>query len=194
MSSHYLKMQLSLKGDVLLKIWQMLTLIGAVVFGFSAVLPLISIQFIVNFSISLIDIYGWIGRGPPVDEAMSMLSEAFSSIGVGLLLTVTLFPITVIVAFASLKIGAKLCLIAGFLGIACWLGAIFSVEQFKILVAQSGGPFGALIASFIQIGYGVYVGILGSVILLASYFVAAHERRGVAKPSLTHENRTTKTM
>ena len=166
----------------MLRIWQMLTLIGVVVFGFSAVLPLISVHFIMDFTTNLVDVYGWIGRGFPAGgEVMSILSNAFSSIWIGLIVTVILFPITIIVAFASLKMGAKLCLIAGVLGIICWLGALFSVEQFKVMVAQSGGPFGALIASWIQIGYSVYVGILGSVILVASYVVATIERRKIER-------------
>jgi len=165
----------------MLKIWQILGLIGIAIFLFSARLPLISIQFIWTFSISLFDIYGWIGRMPLVQDNTSEWTEAFSSVGVGLLLTAILFPITLIVAFASLKISPKLCLIAGFLGIACWLGAIFSVVQLKLLIAQSGGPFGSLASSFIQIGYGVYVGILGSVLLLSSYLIALYELKRVTE-------------
>lgn len=161
----------------MLKVWQIFVLIGTVVFFFSALLPMFSVQFIWTFSISLLDIYGWIGRGPPVNEATSEWIQAFSSVGLGLLLTAILFPLTIVVALVSLRIGPKLCLIAGFLGISCWLSSVLSVVQLKSLMAQSGGPFGALAASFIQIGYGVYVGILGSMLLIASYIVGRSEIR-----------------
>ena len=124
---------------------------------------------------NLVDLYRWFGYGLPISEPTPEWTQAFSSVATGFLLTAILFPTTIIVWFASFRIGAKACLIAGSLGMVCWLGSLFAVIQLKLLAAQVGGPFGGLAASFIQIGYGVYVGILGSVILLVSYFVSAHE-------------------
>lgn len=123
---------------------------------------------------NLVDLYRWFGYGLPIFESASEWTQAFSSVAMGFLLTAILFPTTIIVWFASFKIGPKACLIAGSLGMVCWLGSLFAIIQLKLLTAQLGGPFGGLAASFIQIGYGVYVGILGSVILLVSYFVSAH--------------------
>ena len=164
----------------LLKIWQILASIGTLIFFFSGALPLISIHFIGIFSINLFDLYKWFGYGLPISEFPSEWTQAFSSVVAGFLLTAILFPITVIVVFASLRLGPKACLIAGSLGMICWLGSLFAIIQLKLLVTQLGGPFGGLAASFIYIGYGVYGGILGSVILLISYFVAAHETKKAA--------------
>lgn len=160
-----------------LKAWQILGSIGILVFFFSAALPLIFIYFIGVFSMNLVDLYRWFGYGLPIFEPASEWTQAFSSVAAGFLLTAMLFPITILVWFASFRIGSKACLIAGSLGMVCWLGSLFAVIQLKLLAAQVGGPFGGLAASFIQIGYGVYVGILGSVILLVSYFVSTHETK-----------------
>lgn len=134
---------------------------------------------------NLVDLYKWLGYGLSISQPTSEWTEAFSSVGAGLLLTAILFPITLIVGFASLRIGPRACLIAGSLGMICWLGSLFAIIQLKFLIAQLGGPFAGLAASFIQIGYGVYVGILGSVILLMSYFVAAHETKKASGSPLT---------
>ena len=163
-----------------MKIWQILASIGTLVFFFSGALPLISIHFIGIFSISLFDLYNWFGSGLPISESPPEWTQAFSSVAMGFLLIAILFPITIIVGFASLRIGPKVCLMAGSLGMICWLGSLFAITQMKLLIAQSGGLFGGLVASFIHIGYGVYGGILGSVMLLISYFVAAHETKKAA--------------
>jgi hypothetical protein len=126
---------------------------------------------------NLVDLYRWFGFGLPIFDSTPELTQAFSSAAAGFLLIAILFPTTIIVWFTSFRIGPKACLIAGSLGMMCWLGSLFAIIQLKLLSAQLGGPLGGLAADFIQIGYGVYVGILGSVILLISYFVAARETK-----------------
>lgn len=154
----------------------MFTVIGTVVFLFSVALPMISIQFIATFSIRLLDVYSWVGRGPSLPEDNSQWAQAFSAVGIGLLLVAILYPITVVVGFLSLAISPKGSVVAGVLGIACWLCSVIATLELKSIVSQLLGVFGA---DLIQIGYGVYVGILGSVVLLVSYFVAARETRTV---------------
>lgn len=133
---------------------------------------------------SLFDLYK--GFGLSIPESLSELTEAFSTFGAGLVFIAILFPLSLIVGFASLRIGPKACLIAGSLGMICWLGSLFAIVQLKLSIAQSGGPLGGLVAGLIHIGYAVYGGILGSAILLISYFVAAYEAKKVTvSPSTT---------
>jgi hypothetical protein len=166
-----------------LKIWQILAFNATLVLFFSGALPFVSIHFIGIFSISLFDLYR--GFGLFIPESLSELTEAFSTVGAGLVFIAILFPITLIVGFASLKIGPKACLIAGSLGMICWLGSLLAIIQLKLSMAQSGGPLGGLVAGLIQIGYGIYAGILGSAVLLISYFVAIHETKKVSVSSST---------
>jgi len=160
-----------------LKIWQVLALTGGSVFFLSGALPLISIHFIGIFSMNLLDLYRGFAHWLSISGSPPEWTEAFSTVAVGFILTAILFPITLIAVFASLRIGPKAYLIGGCLGMICWLGSLFAIIQLKLLIAQLGGPFGGLAASFIHIGYGIYGGILGSAILLLSYLVAAHETK-----------------
>jgi len=169
-----------LKGK-LLKIWQIAVFDGTLILLLSGALPLFSIHFIGTFSLSLFDLYTGFGFGFSILEFSSELTGALSSVAAGLILIAILFPIAVAVGFASLRIGPRACLVAGSLGMMCWLGSLFALIQLKLSMAQSGGPLGGLAASFIQIGYGVYGGILGSVILLISYFVARSEAKKPAR-------------
>lgn len=169
---------------MILKWWQILAFNGTLVLLLSGALPLISIHFIGIFSTSLFDLYMRFGLSKP--EFASDLSEAFSGVGAGLVLTAILFPVTLVVGFASLRIGPKACLIAGSLGMICWLSSLFAIIQLKLSIAQSGGAFGGLVSGLIQIGYGIYGGFLGSAILLISYFVAAYEaKKTTVSPSTT---------
>jgi len=172
-----------------LKIWHILALNGALVLLFSGAFPLISIHFIGVFTISFFDLYRWFGNGFSIPEFSSEWTEAFASVQVGLILAALLFPVALIAGFASLRIGPKACLIAGALGMACWLSSLFSVWQLKILMAQLGGPLGGLTASFVHVGYGVYVGVLGSALLITSYFVGVLEKRKSAGAHMSGHGR-----
>lgn len=160
---------------ILLKIWQILAFNATLALFFSGALPFVSIHFIGIFSMSLFDLYR--GYGVSIPESLPEFTEEFSAVGAGLVLIAILFPISLIVGFASLRIGPKACLIAGSLGMICWSGSLLAIIQLKLSIAQSGGPLGGLVAGLIQIGYGIYSGILGSAILLISYFVAIHEAK-----------------
>jgi hypothetical protein len=126
--------------------------------------------------------YGQMGRTPSMMETSIEMTEAFSSAAAGLLITIILFPITVIIGFVSLATSPKLAIVAGVLGIICWLGSLSAILQLKSIVAETA-PFGAMAAGLIQIGYGVYIGILGAILLLISYFIATSEAKKVAEPT-----------
>jgi hypothetical protein len=169
---------------MIMETWRVIAVIGAVVFIFSAMLPLISIQFIGTFSVSLLDLYSTIGRGgttstPEIPEMPSELTQPFERIGIGLLMTVILFPITAIIGFISAATSRKLALAAGILGIICWLGSIWAISELKSLLAQQ--LFGQIAAGMIQFGTGIFVGILGALIMLASYFIRPSQTKAVTK-------------
>jgi hypothetical protein len=147
-------------------------------------LPFVSAQFWgTAFSISLFDFYGLVGGSNSTGLLANYTPQAIMappSFGAALLVTMVLFPIVVVAGFVSV-IRPKLTILAGILGVLCWLGSLFAVLQLKSLISQQGA-LGALAAGSIQIGSGVYMGILGAVILLASYFAAIREARALDPP------------
>lgn len=147
-----------------LEYWQIATLLGTVVFLVSAFMPLISIQALgASMSINLIDAYSAFAKGE--GEIMQ--------IGVGFLLTLVLYPITVIFGFVSL-VTRKVALAAGILGIVCWIGSLWAISALKSWMVQQS-PFGELAAGMIQYGVGIFMGIIGAIILLVAYFLRRRE-------------------
>jgi len=161
--------------------WQILAFNGTLILLFSGALPLISLHFIGIFTVSLFDLYR--GLSFSISEYAAQWTEAFSSIGAGIFVILILFPVALVFGFASLKIGSKGSLVAGVLGMICSLGAFAAIIQLRLSLAQSGSPLAGLAAGFIQVGYGVYGGIVGSAVLLASYVVGRLEARKPAESS-----------
>ncbi|MEM3581335.1 MAG: hypothetical protein QXQ64_08790 [Candidatus Bathyarchaeia archaeon] len=121
--------------------WQITAILGTIIFLIAGFLPLASFLGIVAGG-SLIDLYSAaLGGGAAPASA---------------LLVMILYPITVILGFVSI-IKHKLAIIAGILGIICWIGAILFINEI------SGGVLGY--------GYGIYVGFIGAIILLVTYFI-----------------------
>ncbi len=100
----------------------------------------------------------------------------------GFLLAAILYPFTFVTGFVSTLTNSRLSIVSGFTGMILWLGCISAIMTLKSAVSQIAGPFGSIGSGFIQIGYGVYVGILGSMILLISHFSETLE----AKAKLRH--------
>jgi hypothetical protein len=125
--------------------WQISAVVGTIVFLVAGFLPLISVFGIA--SISLIDIYGAFGGAMAAGIAIGF--DLF-------LLTMILYPITIILGFASI-IKPILATIAGILGIICWIVAMFTISLYSM--------------GMLQYGIGVYVGLLGAIILLATRFI-----------------------
>ncbi len=169
-----------LKGR-LVKIWQILAFNGSLILLLSGALPLISLHFIGTFTVSLFDLYR--GLTFSISEYAAEWIEAFSSIGAGIFVILILFPVALVFGFASLKFGSKGSLVAGVLGMICWFGALAAILQLRLSLAQSGSPLAGLAAGFIQVGYGVYGGIIGSAVLLASYGVSRLEAEKPVQPS-----------
>ena len=126
---------------------------------------------------SLIDFYSIVSHGGASAQPRwpRELDPYLVRIGAGFLLTMILFPITGIVGFLSL-VSRKIALLAGILGVICWLGSIWGIFELKSLIAQTP-LFGLAILTMIQFGTGIFIGILGSSILIASYFICTYEAR-----------------
>ncbi|MEM3565999.1 MAG: hypothetical protein QXK18_03905 [Candidatus Bathyarchaeia archaeon] len=123
--------------------WQITAILGTIIFLIAGALPLVA-------GVSLFDAYGAVLSGAGAGGI------PISTASVGILLTIILYPITVILGFVSI-IKRKLAIIAGILGIICWIGAILFINEI------SGGVLGY--------GYGIYVGFIGAIILLVTYFI-----------------------
>ncbi len=155
----------------------MLALVGTVIFVFSAALPMIYIRFIVPFSIRLIDVYSWLGSEPSMPEDGLEMEEAFSTVETGFFLAAILYPFTVVTGVVSALTSSKVSLFSGVMGLILWLGSISGIMTLKSTISQMAGPLGPISSGFIQIGYGVYVGILGSTVLLISHIFAVLEAK-----------------
>ena len=156
--------------------WRIIAAIGAVVFIFSAILPLISIQFIGTFSISLLDLYSAIGHWGATSTP-EIPSELTGPSGIGLLMTIILFPITAIIGFIAAATSRKLAFAAGILGIICWSGSVWTILEIKSFTPSFA-------ATMIQFGNGIIVGIFGALIMLVSCFVRPVSTQGKSSPAI----------
>jgi hypothetical protein len=125
-------------------------LVGTIIFLVSAFLPLIIVP---GFSWSLVDEYQNIGS---MDWYSFFASYPVSALG--LLLLVILWPLAMGLCVASI-FRRKIGLVAGVVGIVCWVGAVMYVMG----VNPASG--------FVQYGAGIFVGFAGAIILLVAYYV-----------------------
>jgi hypothetical protein len=146
--------------------WKIIALIGAIVFLASAFLPLLAAG---SFGISLADFYSLIGWVLGQSEASPAISSGPINLPVeatvaviGILLTVILYPITVILGFVSF-LKRKVALVAGILGIICWVGTIMFIAAIQSMMGMFAGPLGY--------GAGIFVGTAGAIILLVASFL-----------------------
>jgi len=132
-----------------LEYWKIAASIGTIVFLFSAFLPLITITVLdTTASISLADLYSALtNAAEQTARDITVLIRSY-----GILLTVLLYPVTVVLGFVSIA-KRKAAFAAGTLGIVCWLGSIIALSSLQALQ---------------YIGLGIYVGFLGAIILLVA--------------------------
>jgi DMSO/TMAO reductase YedYZ heme-binding membrane subunit len=140
-----------------LEYWKISALIGAIIFLASGFLPFISAGGGVASS-PLTDIYNGLGLGMDWGTVFSTLPM----FGVGWLLAMILYPVTVVLGLASF-LRRKLALFAGILGIICGIGEIMMISGLQSLLAEFGGA--------IEYGYGIFVGFAGAIIMLAANYI-----------------------
>ena len=133
--------------------FQITAIIGTIIFLIAGALPILSVFGF--FSFSLFDLYNAVFSATGAGAGGVSITTG----SVGLMLTLILYPITIILGFVSV-VKHKLSIIAGILGIICWIGAILAVNE---LIAIGGG--------LVQYGYGIWVGFIGAIILLITYFI-----------------------
>ena len=137
-----------------LETWRATALIGSVIFLFSAFLPFLSV-FIV--SVSLGDYYYQL-------FTMQNLPTVY-----GVLHTMILYPLTLVLAFVGI-LKRRFTLVAGIVGVLCWIFALFSVSIYKLNFNPSTW------SGMIQYGTGIFIGLIGAFILLVSFFLKPHAR------------------
>lgn len=152
--------------DEKLENWKIIALIGAIVFLASAFLPLLAAG---SLGVSLVDFYSLIGWVLGQSEASSgifsgpinLSAEATVAV-IGMLLTLILYPITVVLGFLSF-LKRKVALVAGTLGIICWVGATVFIVGIQSMIGTFAEPLGY--------GVGIFVGLIGAIILLLAFFL-----------------------
>lgn len=144
--------------------WKIVALIGTIIFLISGVLPLVSLTlFDFSFYFSLFHAYNLIlqGGGSTTSGEIAVTAGA-----VGILLTVILYPLTVLLGFASI-VKQKLAIVAGILGLLCWIGWLAALNELGIIQYA---------------GLGVYVGFIGAIILLITFFLKPKEIAAIVPP------------
>jgi len=133
-----------------LEYWKIVAFTGTIIFLASAFLPLISVSVLdTTASISLVDLYNALARaGGQTAGDVTVPSGMY-----GILLTIVLYPVTVILGFVGIA-RRKASLAAGILGIICWLGSIIALSSIDALQYT---------------GLGIYVGFVGAIILLLAF-------------------------
>ena len=142
--------------------WKIAALVGAIVFLVSAFLPLVAAGL---FGLSLVDLYsliGWAFGQSEVSLGLVDLPAEATVPMIGILLTLILYPITVILGFVSF-LKRKLALVAGILGIICWVGAIIFIASIQSMLG--------MFAEVLGYGAGIFVGLAGAIILLVASFL-----------------------
>ena len=133
-----------------LQYWKVAAFVGTIIFLVSVFLPFISVPVVgTTATISLLDLYSALTQA-----GQQSAGNINVPVGVyGILLTIILYPITVILGFVSV-FRRTLALAAGILGIICWIGAVVALSGLEALQ---------------YMGIGIYVGVIGAIILLIAY-------------------------
>lgn len=150
---------------------RIVVLLGAIIFLVSGFLPLLSASWLVleeskfAASPSLFDIYSSFGQLGQV--GITPIATAIPSGALVILLTIVLYPIAIVLGFAGI-LKSKLALVAGILGIICWIGAIMTVSSLQSFVESIPPIYGSF---SVEYGYGIFVGLIGAIIMLVAYFL-----------------------
>lgn len=144
--------------------WKVAVLIGTIIFFISGFLPLVSLSlFDFSFYFSLFHAYTLIIQGGGSSSSGEITITAGA---IGILLTLILYPLTVLLGFVSIA-KHKLAIVAGILGLLCWIGWLAALNELGIIQYA---------------GLGVYVGFIGAIILLAAFFIKPKEMAAMAPP------------
>ena len=167
-----------------MKYFRLVAAIGLGILVFTILMPWITVTFLGQFNISLLNLYNvvfnsFFSPSPSITPSspQSIISESMIGI-LGILITILVYPISLILGVVSLA-KKKVTLFAGVAGIISGVSWIVGVESLKTEVtqeaSQSAGGLGGLIAqaasSMVTVGYGTYIAILGGVVILVAYFV-----------------------
>jgi hypothetical protein len=154
-------------GGKTMRFWQIVAIFGTVIFFFSGFLDLFSSFF---YAFSLLDFYEWeMGMKSPFKPGLpSSLSAIY--------LTMILYPVAIMLGVLLTVIRKRsLALAAGSVGVVGWACALAAISNVRY--AQIGGTT----ITVAQYGIGIFVGLIGAGILLASGFLPSYMST-VSKP------------
>ena len=131
--------------------WRIVALIGMLVFSLSGIAPIVSDNlFSPTISWNLFDLYSAVGRGWNIIDSVTANSAT-----IGILLTMIIYPIALVLGLVSI-VKRKIAIIAGTLGLICWIGTLAYLAQIDVLSYT---------------GLGAYIGIAGAIIMATAYFL-----------------------
>jgi hypothetical protein len=148
-----------------LEYWKIMALVGTIVFLFSVFIPYASVSaFGITMNRSLENEYQDAGR-----TEWNSLFANYPAAAVGLLMLMILWPIALILGILSI-FKRKTTLIAGVVGIVCWVGAVMYISG----LPATGYP--------LQYGAGMFTGFAGAIILLIACYIKPTARTPQAAP------------
>jgi hypothetical protein len=131
-----------------LNYWKIAAFIGTAIFLLSGFMPMVSDTY--GSSISLLDLYAAIGQGRGSSVTLAIDLATF-----GILLTLILYPVTIVLGFVAMA-NRKVAIIAGILGLICWIGTVAYLAQFDAISYA---------------GSGVFMGIVGAIAIASAFFL-----------------------
>lgn len=165
-------------------------------------MPLVSISFIGNFSVNTIGLYRNIIAGGSQDPDSTPIIGLGGNLGVSsaILLPLILQPVVVVISLISLKVdrrAEKLAMVAGVLGLISGVSWVILIEALRdsiaLLVIPLAGPLAGMIPSTVKAELGPYVNLIGSFIILSSYFAAPSKKREELAPQQEQAEAATQT-
>jgi hypothetical protein len=172
---------------VTIRFFRILATVALLILVLALVMPWLTINFLSQFNVSLMDIYRYMFQGgqsqPATGSPQQAVNQYLSSVW-ALFASILLYPFILILAIVSI-FSRKACIVTGFLGVFDGVLWVFGIDSLKAEIVKEairqGGVFGQLIAgavtSTITVGYGAYVTILGGIILIIAYFSEMIERK-----------------
>lgn len=131
-------------------------------------MPWLTVDFLGKLNLSLDDIYIIMlqAHGTPMQSSGSSLPIVFANINT-IIATILLYPVVIVLAALSI-VFRKISVASGALVIVTGLLWASAIESLKEVIAQK--EIGIVIVSFVKVGYGTYVAVIGGFVLFIAFF------------------------
>jgi hypothetical protein len=153
--------------------WKLVVGVGLVISALSSLMPWLTIQWgLGSQSLNLIDFLGGLVVLQPILSGLHLDVNYATGVIALMLLSPILLGIAIVLGIVSLAVRKTASVLLPVSGTSCTLASLLGILAIQIL-KQSVLIYGeqtAYAASLIQIGYGIYAAVLGSVIVWIGYF------------------------